>query len=255
MISSQFAAANPETQVLDESSVHLWRLVLRDQEPSDVQEVLDPSEWRRLSRFLDPVMRARRLDCRYRLRCLLSHYLGLPPADIRLRTGPHGRPHLQESAHATDLNFNVSHAADLAMIAVARCPLLGVDIERIHAIQRQGLLRRCFSTDERKRLQGRSEADQQRLFFRGWTAKEAVLKAEGTGVFHNAAGIEFSLGDPIRLLRLRGDPVADQHWFFHEFVAAPLVTGMLALAAGPWQVHQFELEPEAALASQSPAPV
>ncbi len=233
--STTFSPADPEQLSLGAGEVHLWRANLTGPLPGE--EVLEASELSRIGRLIDPQKRAWRLNCRRILRRLLGAYLDLPPAELSLWIGPHGRPHLNKRVHRSDLNFNLSHAGSLAVIALARTHRLGVDIEPIRPLRRRrALLDRCFSPAERGRLQTHPHDQRERLFFRAWTAKEAVLKAEGSGIFHDPAVIEvvWSPG-----AQVRGDGGRGQldRWWRWEFVPAAGVCGTVALPAGDWTVR------------------
>jgi 4'-phosphopantetheinyl transferase len=60
---------------------------------------------------------------------------------------------------------------------------MGVDLERIRPVRDlTRLARRVFSDLEQEELIAiNDQAEKERAFFRGWTRKEAVLKALGTG--------------------------------------------------------------------------
>jgi hypothetical protein len=76
------------------------------------------------------------------------------------------------------LHFNISHSGELVALAIAHEPV-GIDIEEIRVTRDlHRIARRFFSAEEAERVD--ADADQ---FFRIWTAKEAVVKAIGSGVF------------------------------------------------------------------------
>jgi 4'-phosphopantetheinyl transferase len=72
--------------------------------------------------------------------------------------------------------WSVSHKSDYVAAVVSIAPV-GIDLERIRAVQR-GLFDRIAS-DEEWRL---ADAKDEYLFARFWTAKESVLKAVGQGL-------------------------------------------------------------------------
>lgn len=73
-------------------------------------------------------------------------------------------------------DFNLTHAASLVACAVTDSGRVGIDCERIRPVNTSALLRRILSSNERVP----SDTDA-RTFFRLWTQKEAVIKAEGNG--------------------------------------------------------------------------
>lgn len=98
-----------------------------------------------------------------------------------LETGRGGSPRLI-GAHG--LTVNLAHAGDWALAAVAGQGRVGVDLEPIGPVFDQpALLRRMCSPDELAALmrvspRSRRRKDAAHL----WTAKEAILKAEGRGL-------------------------------------------------------------------------
>lgn len=93
-------------------------------------------------------------------------------ADCQLAYGENGKPYLKSG----DMYFNVSHAGDYVVLAVANSEV-GVDIERVSAYS-DAVADRCFTPPEREwlRQEGSDEA-----FYRLWTAKESAMKASGFG--------------------------------------------------------------------------
>jgi len=76
-------------------------------------------------------------------------------------------------------DFNISHAGKLVVCAIANDNVIGIDIERPIPLAIEDF-RRQFSDAEWAHIQRTS--DPLRTFYEYWTAKEAVLKASGTGL-------------------------------------------------------------------------
>ncbi len=92
--------------------------------------------------------------------------------------------------------FNLSHSNDFVMLAISDTPV-GCDIERLH---KAILSHHVFHPKELARLHSLPEGDtRNREFLRLWTAKEAFLKAIGTGIDANAATYDFSSKNSISL--------------------------------------------------------
>jgi 4'-phosphopantetheinyl transferase len=100
------------------------------------------------------------------LRELLGDYLGAPPAELRFEYNEFGKPELGPE-FGSSIEFNLSHSADLALIAVAT-DAVGVDLEFV----REG------NYDDIARYFGLEP----RAFFRDWTKLEAYMKARGAGL-------------------------------------------------------------------------
>lgn len=111
--------------------------------------------------------------------------------------------------------WSLAHKSDYVTAVAADVPV-GIDIEKIKAVS-QGLYKKIASDEE----WDLSTENRQRLFFRYWTAKEAVLKVAGTGIGElsrcRIAGVE----DERRLLLdFKGEPVAVRHFFYDRHVIA-----------------------------------
>ena len=202
--------------VLAASEVHVWRIAL------------DRADWRQsLAPGLladDEVVRAHRVRveedqrrfavCRANLRMILSRYLDCRPADVRFRTGSHGKPFLDPATHGQRLRFNVSHSHELALVGVTAAGEVGVDIERVRPLEDiDAIVARHFSLRERRAFARAAPADRLRTFFRRWTLKEAYLKALGVGLSGPLDAVDVAIGRhrPGRLADGHGC-TADEEW-------------------------------------------
>ncbi len=159
-------------------------------------------------------------SCAYRpgvgrapLRRLLARYLGCEADTLQLHEEEHGRPTLLTGRHAA-LCFNWSHSGERALVAVARTVQPGIDLEHRGRRTRDvlALARRFFAKAEATALERCDDTARVLQFLRFWTAKEALLKAQGRGL---AFGMErvvvsFDLGGP-ELLAFEGEALEDWH--------------------------------------------
>ncbi len=146
-------------------------------------EGLSLDEKARCDHLRHPETRSVFIQSRGRLRSLLGHHLGIDPKDVSLVIGPHGKPGCQEGS----LQFNLSHTKGTIVIALALGCDVGVDVEGGRPLrQREALIREVFSPEEQSFFEGLNEAMTQERFIRGWTLKEAYVKAIGRGI---AAGL------------------------------------------------------------------
>ena len=98
----------------------------------------------------------------------------VPP--VRFGRAAHGKPFLPDDPHR---HFNGSHSGGIAVCAFWERPL-GIDLQQVSAKPRaQAIARRLMHPNEVARLA--ASADAERLFFRFWAQKEAVMKATGDG--------------------------------------------------------------------------
>lgn len=114
---------------------------------------------------------------RGRLRQVLGAALGCDPAEVRFATGP-GKPRLAGDGPA----FNLSHAGDLALVAVARFEV-GVDVEHLaSAPPWEEVAPVACTPAEVDALRRLPAARRDAAFCSLWTGKEAYLKATGDGL-------------------------------------------------------------------------
>ena len=137
--------------------------------------VFTPTRWRITT---DANVDARRLA----ESLLEAHFSGDTPADHPRSTTDTetGRP----LASAPWLSWSRTGGAALAVLDTEGP--VGCDVERVRRIDVLAMVRTIGSEDERDWFRAQAEPFRTRAFFRLWTAKEAVLKAAGTGFRHDA---------------------------------------------------------------------
>ena len=211
--------------------VTAWRL---DLEPfregtSRLERLLSPDERDRASTFLRDLHRDRFITCRAALRLVLGARLATRPEDIRFRYGPWGKPEV-DGADA-DVRFSVSHTHGRALIAVATGFDVGIDVEHDAPVPDwEGLSERVFSQPERRELA--AAADRPGAFLRGWTRKEAVLKALGVGISAPLAELTVSLGREAAILANLDGVVRPSDWSLIDLSAPGHVAALAARVAG-----------------------
>jgi 4'-phosphopantetheinyl transferase len=143
------------------------------------------------------------------LRRRLGSYLDCPPQDIQFAYGAHGKPALASPASSA-LRFNVSHSGGRALLAFTTSSEIGIDLERLTPVpDALDLSSRFFALAEQIALEAVDPDQRDRAFLRGWTCKEAFVKATGEGLGYPLDGFAVSLTPeaPARLLSLEGaDP-------------------------------------------------
>ncbi len=171
----------PERQpVVRPGELHLWRLLPGEETQPD-QTVLAADETARAKRLLDHHKRSFFVACRVQLRQLLARYLDSTPAGITLMYGRYGKPAIAPPADC-GITFNLSHSGDYAVVAIGHGSPVGVDLEMIdHTLDFYPLADRFYTRQEQNLLRQTPPARQRRTFYRLWTAKEALLKLNGTG--------------------------------------------------------------------------
>jgi 4'-phosphopantetheinyl transferase len=162
------------------------------------------------------------------LRSMLSAASGLPPAAMRFRRFPEGKPVLEcPSAHTTDLRFSLSHADGIVACALARDEDVGIDVETIRATETlMETVEAIFTPTERAFLQSVPEAERPHLFFRLWTLKEAFIKATGEGLSRDLQSFSIQL-EPLQII-FQAETAPSAAWVFAQ--TFPTEDSVLSLA-------------------------
>jgi 4'-phosphopantetheinyl transferase len=203
--------------------IHIWRLRPADRLAMDEYlTCLQPDERERARRLLFPADQQQSIASRATLRLLLAHYAGAEqPCDLRLAYGEQGKPCLANS----DLRFNLSHTRDLALFAFAREIDLGIDVENLQpSDDLDAVAEQNFARQERDALLAVPQGERVPAFYRCWTRKEALLKAEGSGLFRALDSFTVSLlaGEPARVL------AGPEGWDLRDIEVAPHAVAAIA---------------------------
>jgi 4'-phosphopantetheinyl transferase len=156
-----------------------------------LRNLLAEDEWRRADRFVNESDRRRFVAAHGLARIILGRCVDRPPQSLHFAVASRGKPRLEDQA--VPLRFNLSHAGGRALLAISRDREVGVDIERVRAIEVLELATRFFASGERAALCSLPSDQQQAAFFRCWTRKESFIKALGDGLSFPLDGFEVSL--------------------------------------------------------------
>ena len=89
----------------------------------------------------------------------------------------HGKPYIAGGPY-----FSISHCKEGIAVAVDEQPV-GIDIEAVRHAE-QDLIERVMNEEEKSKVESqKSKEERDREFTRLWTQKEAVVKAQGTGIY------------------------------------------------------------------------
>jgi 4'-phosphopantetheinyl transferase len=215
------------------SQVHVWQVSL-DRPTSAIEalaQLLAADEQQRAARFRFENDRRKFIVARGLLRSILARYLDIPPDQIQFSYGERGKPELVNVYPKGELRFNVSHSQEQALYAIALDRPVGIDLEYIRPIDATALSKRFFSPTEAAIIASLTGEEQHRCFFRGWTQKEAYLKATGDGL-GGLESVETSLLASMGLVKISGDAERAAAWIAQEitvnadYIAALVVRGM-----------------------------
>ncbi len=200
-----------------EAGVHVWAVRL-DDPAVDLERgraLLSPAERERAERFVFERDRRRYLVAHIALHEILSLYVPIDPARLSFDLGANGKPKLAQVLAPGDIEFNLSHSNEMALVAVTHGHELGVDIE--HAREQfefQEVAERFFTVKEVAAMRGLPSTRQRQAFFKCWTSKEAFLKAKGTGLSGALDEVEISLRHDDQVQIVANVP----HWWLFELV-------------------------------------
>jgi 4'-phosphopantetheinyl transferase len=166
---------------LPHTEVHLWGCHL---EPSATTAprcsgLLNNDELSRAAGYHFARDRDRFIVARTFVRSALSWYTGIGAADLAFDIAVGGKPRLA-SAVGSHIEFNFSDSHEHGVLVVSRSEV-GVDIEKSVDMNYLGVADQFFCASERQDIGADSSQVRQR-FFDYWVAKEAVIKAQGTGL-------------------------------------------------------------------------
>ena len=209
------AIAVPPPLAVDE--IHVWHLVL--------DAALKPREITAASHAF--------------LGRLLSAYANLDAAPAIERT-ERGKPYAPSLPH---LDFNLTHAREQVLIAIAREQAVGIDLERVdREIEIDDIARRYFSPTEADAIDALAPERKLAAFLRLWTCKEAVLKALGEGISFGLDRVAFALdaeGMPIEVAEIATEAGSPNEWRLARIDPASGYLGALAWRGGARRVRTF----------------
>jgi 4'-phosphopantetheinyl transferase len=226
---------------LSDGEVHVWSWTFeRDAIPAQAFGILDEHERARSLRFRFAADQLRYSICHANLRRILGSYLERPAESLRFREGPGGKPELDSPTQP--LNFNLSHSRSLALLAVSWDITLGVDVEDIRPIE-PAVARRFFSISEFASLSTLEGEEWLDGFYRCWTRKEAILKAEGVGLSTPLNSFDVSLlaGEPAALLAARPESKFTERWSLHHLSASTGTMAALAVSESDATIRAWAL--------------
>jgi 4'-phosphopantetheinyl transferase len=173
-----WSAQRPGVVDLPADGAHVWFFAAAQNFP--YHGVVSDAELARAQDML-PVSKGQEfLSFRACLRNLLAvcYMKTSPPREICIEISEHGKPRLPD---APELHFNVSHSHGALAIAVSRLEI-GVDIEKIRPIPDwHDLAENFLAPTDTAAIADLPEAERSAAFLRRFTAREAYLKALGSG--------------------------------------------------------------------------
>ena len=211
--------------------VHVWAASL--EQPAATVRVLESllsiQELNRAERFRNERDRRRYVVAHGILRDVLAGYRKADPRTLRFTVDKNGKPALSDERGPTALRFNLSHTADMALIAVTLGREIGVDVECIRPISElDSIVESHFTARERDTLRTMASTAKPSAFYRCWTRKESYAKATGEDLSATLGGFDTMLSSGPADLSL-ADPRRASGWNLHELLPADGYVGAVAI--------------------------
>ena len=213
--------------ILEDNQIHVWcaNLELSLPQIARLTDLLSSDEIARADRFRFPQHRRRFIVARGILRRLLGDYLSIAPHRLNFAYEARGKPLLTDEN--TTIEFNISHSQEYALFGFTRQHLIGVDLEYQRAMPDcLKIAQRFFLPQEFAMLKDAAENERTKLFFQLWTAKEAYLKALGTGLSGSLDSVEIAFDSHAPYIRCLKPRESD--WSLYPCVPAQSYLGAIA---------------------------
>jgi 4'-phosphopantetheinyl transferase len=176
------------------------------------------------------------------LRFILGAYCGEAGGSLEFVANEFGKPALAKAPDASGaaLAFNLSHSHGRALIAVTPSTSVGVDLEMQSSVRDVlPLARNYFFGEEFAAIHAVPEPERHHAFYRYWTAKEAVIKAQGRGLavpldcFH----VAFNDGQHTARVISHDQSHLDPGWFVRVVDCGEGWHGAVAASGSDWSVR------------------
>ena len=199
-------------RTVDGSSVDVWLVDLSDETIVNQSfKLLSEDERERAAKFRFEKDRQHFIIARGVLRQVLALYLPEKPETLQFEYGRNGKPFLPKNP----IQFNLSHAGKVALIALTKKNIIGIDVEVINPkMEVERVAQHFFAKGEIECLMSLPKSQRHEAFFNCWTRKEAFIKATGDGLSFPLDQFEVTLkpDEKAELLITHFDKKERQKW-------------------------------------------
>jgi 4'-phosphopantetheinyl transferase len=239
----------PVPELPPENAIDVWQIDLDRPfaAAGTLDRLLSAEERNRAERFVFERDASRFRLGRAMLRLGLAWYLQRPPREISLRAAGRGKPCLGETS---ELYFNLTHSGGLGLLAFTTVGEVGIDIEEIrYDVDGLDIARANFTDKEAAMIAAAHHPQKQaEVFLRFWTRKEAVLKADGCGIFDGLNMLDVSEGQLNAVcIRSSEGANADSCWRVMDLDGIDGFAGAVAAPPGDWSIRRWTIACEDAL--------
>lgn len=166
--------------ILRPNRIDIWQYQLNETW-NNANSILNSEELDRAARFHFTRHKRRFTSAHAYLRVILSRYLkNKNPQALKFNKNKYGKPKLANNS--LNLQFNLSHSGEFALLAVGQKFPLGIDLEIFSGREYLNLGKYMFSEQEQTALRNMPNSMQALTFFKIWAQKEAFIKACGLGL-------------------------------------------------------------------------
>ena len=229
---------------LEDNEVHLWRIDLTDfashlpQFASLLTPIDQVEAGRKIGQARDHFTIGR--AC---VRLLIGNALEIDPRELTLIKGAHGKPEILPVA-GRNVFFNLAHSKNTLLIALRRHGALGVDVEYLdRSIDVMEVAQANFTKQESNTLAAIADPRTRYItFYRYWTRKESIGKADGRGLLLPLASFDVSFESMhAHPVHLNESPDQDPKLYLvSDLDLGDMATGALALESSPSRIRQLD---------------
>jgi len=229
---------------LEDDEVQLWRIELAGAECliERYTSLLSAAEQAQARRHRAGLVRDHFTIGRACLRVLLGNALGGAPRDVSITKGIHGKPETPPVG-GRSVSFNIAHSKGTVLIALGRQGPVGVDVEYLDRLTDiMEVARANFTENESNTLAAISDPETRlRTFYRYWTRKEAVVKADGRGLLLPLASFDVSFesmdAQPVRVNEI--SDAEGEDFFVTDLELGDKAVAAIALGSSRSRVSRF----------------
>lgn len=159
------------------------------------------------------------LISRVLVKSVLADKLGIAPYEVNLQLHPNGKPFVQGSKA---VYFNLTHSADVIILAVTEEGEIGVDIERVDREFDWTRVDSVLAPSEIEWIKENELIDPFSVyprFFQIWTLKEAYIKCTGEGMSRHLKMLNFHvLSERIQFLDSTNNAQKTEEYYFESYI-------------------------------------
>lgn len=190
--------ANQEAYTeLKPNDIHIWINYLNVHEAriKHLYPLLSIEEKERSERFKFYKHRKAFIASHGFMHMVLAYYIDTSKSGIHFTHTEYGKPFIKQQQNPDNIQFNLSHSKNMAILAVCKNNAVGIDME--YAQRKTDWLsisKRFFTESEQQKLFKLPEDLQKNAFYQVWTRKEAHMKVTGKGL--SLAPTQFEVSIP-----------------------------------------------------------